>query len=777
MQYRVFQNSLSLLLILLIFGSCSEQKKETSGSDPFWDGKKQLLLLDFEGESLSNEITSEDAEISIVNTNATSGSNALKVTYHADTKAPEVSYVPNTPIDASSLGNFALVFDAANLTEVYSAQIFVTIVNDKGHSVRRFNVIGPGEAKTFYGELKGEYISEETGLRDDPAPFDNESSPLKIAGLKNKIDFSKIAEIHFKLAHPIESKTLVIDNIRLVETPPIADDYLIGIVDKYGQNAKQDFGGKISSDEELKELADAELALLAKEGTMSERSKFGGWSKGPKLEATGYFRTEKVNGKWAMVDPEGYLFFSTGIANVRMANTTTFTGRDFKNDTVRYRDPEDVTPEDSRGMVKLSKEVTSTSYDAYPWRTKMFLGLPSYDDPLANNYSYRREQHIGPFAHGETFSHYQANLERRYGEPTEDAHLEKWVDVTLDRFLNWGFTSFGNWAGYEFYHENRMPYFANGWVIGDFKTVSSGADYWGPMPDVFDPEFERRAKVTVKVVAEEVRNNPWCIGVFIDNEKSWGLPGSINTQYAIMLDALSKDAKDSPVKAEFVSQLKEKYASISKLNTAWETSLPNWNTLVKGVDYKKKEKFSEGQVEDLSVMLEAYATKYFQVVHDALEDVMPNHLYLGCRFASWGMSKETRAAAKKYVDVFSYNFYEEAIGTSYWKFLEEIDRPSLIGEFHMGTTNSGVFHPGIVMATDQEDRARMYVKYMQTVIDNPYFVGAHWFQYLDSPTSGRAHDGENYNVGFVRITDVPYAPMVREAKKLNSSLYSRRFGK
>lgn len=776
MQLLLNQKQIFLLVALLLLMGCSKRKKDTLTSDPFWEDLKQVSVLDFEEESLSDEVTSEDADISIINSNATSGSGALQVVYNGDTKGPGFSYIPETPIDALQFDNFALVFDATNLTQSFSAQIFVTVVNEKGHAVRRFSVVGPGESKTFYGELAGEYISEETGLRDDPAPFDNNSSPLKISGLKQDVDFSKITAIHFKLAHPIETKTLVFDNIRLVATPPIADDYLIGIIDKYGQNAKDDFEGKITSDEELKKLANAELKQLQEEGTMAERSKFGGWSKGPKLEGTGFFRTEKHNGKWAIVDPEGYLFFSTGIANVRMANTTSFTGRDFKNDTVRYRDPEDVTPEDSRGMVKLGKDVTSTSYDAYPWRTKMFLDLPSYDDPLANNYSYRREQHIGPFAHGETFSHYQANLERRYGEPTEGAHLETWKNVTLDRFLNWGFTSFGNWAGYEFYHENRMPYFANGWIIGEFKTVSSGNDYWGPMPDVFDPEFERRAKVTVKVVAEEVRNNPWCIGVFIDNEKSWGLPGSINTQYAIVLDALSKKSGESPVKAKFVDMLKEKYGSIAKLNEAWETSIGDWTAFENGVEYKKKEGFSEAMTEDLSVMLESYATKYFQVVHDALEEVMPNHMYLGCRFASWGMSKETRAAAKKYVDIFSYNFYEEAIGESYWKFLEDIDRPSLIGEFHTGTTDSGVFHPGIVMASDLKDRAKMYVKYMETVVDNPYFVGAHWFQYLDSPTSGRAHDGENYNVGFVRITDVPYQSMVDAAKEFNARLYSRCFG-
>jgi len=469
------------------------------------------------------------------------------------------------------------------------------------------------------------------------------------------------------------------------------------------------------------------------------------------------------------------LFFSHGLANVRMANTTTFTGKDFKNDKVRYRDPEEVTPEDSRGMVKLDQEVTNTSYDAYPWRSKMFLDLPSYDDPLANNYSYRREQHIGPFEHGETYSHYQANLERRYGEETEGAHLKKWIDVTLDRFLNWGFTSFGNWAAYEFYHENRMPYFANGWVIGDFKTVSSG--YWGAMPDVFDPEFKRRADVTVKVIAEEVKGNPWCIGVFIDNEKSWGNPGSVASEHEIVLDAISMNAAEHPIKAEFMKLLKAKHKNLQKLNAAWNTNITSWEELEKGIDYKKNKVFSEGMLADFSMMLEAYANKYFQVIHDSLAEKMPNHLYMGCRFATWGMSQEVRSAAKKYVDIFSYNYYHEALSENYWKFLEDIDRPCVIGEFHIGVKNAGLFHPGLVIASDQEDRAKMYKKYMHTVIDNPYFVGAHWFQYLDSPTSGRAHDGENYNVGFVRITDVPYAPMVRTTKEINRNLYQRRFGK
>ena len=145
--------------------------------------------------------------------------------------------------------------------------------------------------------------------------------------------------------------------------------------------------------------------------------------------------------------------------------------------------------------------------------------------------------------------------------------------------------------------------------------------------------------------------------------------------------------------------------------------------------------------------------------------------------AHWGMTPEVREAAKLHSDVISYNFYKEGIREEDWRFLHDLDMPSIIGEFHMGSTSdTGLFHPGLIVATDQKDRARMYQDYVKSVIANPYFVGVHWFQYVDSPLTGRGHDGENYNVGFVRITDIPYREMVAAAKELNQQLYPLRYG-
>ena len=51
----------------------------------------------------------------------------------------------------------------------------------------------------------------------------------------------------------------------------------------------------------------------------------------------------------------------------------------------------------------------------------------------------------------------------------------------------------------------------------------------------------------------------------------------------------------------------------------------------------------------------------------------------------------------------------------------------------------------------------------------PCCVGAHWFQHVDQPVLGR-FDGENYNIGFVDVTDRPYPELTAAAREVNPRL-------
>ncbi|MDI1335768.1 MAG: beta-galactosidase [Lacunisphaera sp.] len=770
MKYKIIRYWIRFLArVLAVVGGNLLIAAATAATIP----SSSIPVITLEGEALPVGVTANKAKLALVPSPQRPGGRALEVSFDAKASNSGVTIKPPQSWDWSALGDCHLAFDVVN-TGDYSVDLIAVIGDKSGASTtRRVSIPVGGRPRTCFFVIKGPELLVDSGQANNPPAWPTHETQF-VGGKRDlkQLDAAQIASINLHTDVIAHDKRLVLENFRVVPNPGFDPNFLVGICDEFGQNAKVEFPIKVHSAAELKARAEAELAELAKSKPMADRSKWGGWKNGPRLKATGYFRTEKVQGKWSLVDPDGYLYFANGIANVRMANTPTMTGVDFHEPTVRAVDPEDLTPEDSKGFIQTSAEARNTRFIISELRNKMFTWLPAYDDPLAAHYSYERSVHLGPVAHGESFSFYEANLERRYGRTGPGSYLAKWRDVTADRMLDWGFTCLGNWADPSFYHLDKIPYFANGWIIGNYKTVSSGL--WAPMPDPFDPEFVRRAKLTLKAVAAEVQDSPWCVGVFVDNEKSWGKTGSFESQYVIVISALNLSAAESPTKAEFVRILNQKYGTIEALNKVWETSLPSWEALTKGVTVTAR---NDAVRADFSAMLLAYCNEYFRVVRDALREVLPHHLYMGVRMAGWGMNPEVVAAAKKYTDVVSYNHYKEGFREADWTFLKEVDMPSIIGEFHMGaTSDTGMFHPGLIYAADQADRARMFKKYVEAVADNPYFVGAHWFQYTDSPLTGRTHDGEAYNIGFVSNTDIPYPEMVKAAKELNSGLYKRRFG-
>ncbi|MFC7292748.1 agarase [Hirschia litorea] len=761
---------------LILLGACQPDDEGANvQSEAAVSAESETVLVDFDADAQKGWISSKRENAFSFVTEA-DGNQKIALSFSPEINTDTVSIKPDSPWDLQNFSDHNIAFDVQNLATT-STQLYVNLEDVAGAGESRSISLPAGFDGTVFFPITGPEARSEDGLWGVPTPWETQDSMMVWRSKKkDQITTDKIAKLDFATVGILEERNLKIDNLRIRQNPERTFAWLENLVDKYGQNTRDNGPLTVKSDEELRKIADAELAQLAASEGMPDRSKFGGYKDGPKLEATGYFRVEKVDGKWWMVDPEGYLFFSHGPANVRMANMTTTTGIDFKDDSVRVINSDEVTPEDSMGIIKVSDEVRQSRYVTSPERNKMFEWLPAYDDPLAEHYSYRRSTHMGPVAHGETYSFYRANLERRYGEQEPESYIKKWEEVTLDRMKDWGFTSFGNWVDPAFYPNEQVPYFANGWIIGDFKTLQPGVERWSPMPDFFDPVFAERAKATISVIAEEVQGSPWCAGIFVDNEKAWGeLEGSVVARYGVITDALSKDAADSPAKAAFTAHLKDKYDTIDALNAAWNTNIADWTAFEAS---QRFETYTDAHVADLSGMLEMLGEQYFKVVHGTLEEYLPNHLYMGARMANWGMPPEIIKASVKYSDALSFNIYEEGVQEKNWAFLEEIDLPTVIGEFHIGTTSdSGLYNPGIVHAHDQKDRARMYKQYMQSVLDNPYFVGAHWFQYMDEPVTGRAYDGENANIGFVNVADIPYPELVDAAKEFNAKIYSERYGK
>jgi hypothetical protein len=88
--------------------------------------------------------------------------------------------------------------------------------------------------------------------------------------------------------------------------------------DTFGQNRNTDWKFKIKSESDFAKRLASEEAWLEKFHTLENRSRFGGWTGGGCFPATGHFSTAEKDGRWWLVDPEGWPFWSIGATGINL---------------------------------------------------------------------------------------------------------------------------------------------------------------------------------------------------------------------------------------------------------------------------------------------------------------------------------------------------------------------------------------------------------------------------------------------------------------------------
>jgi hypothetical protein len=236
-------------------------------------------------------------------------------------------------------------------------------------------------------------------------------------------------------------------------------------INEYGQYKHAIWEGKITDDSQFAEAIIKEEKDLQAHPGSEEWNRFGGFANGPRHEATGHFRTKKTGGKWWIIDPDGYLFWSAGVNSAgRLVVPTPFHGREHFFD----------------GMPERNNDNTH----------------------LFNNNSY---------------NYGLANLYRKYGDNSED----EYVTVSLNRMRSWGLNTMGGWSVEsvgQYPEKIRIPYTVY------IEALSPAIN--DKFPDVFDPLWKADVEKKIKEKAPSVKDDPWFFGFFINNEILWGTPYS-----------------------------------------------------------------------------------------------------------------------------------------------------------------------------------------------------------------------------------------------------------
>ena len=577
-------------------------------------------------------------------------------------------------------------------------------------------VVHPGESRTLHVLLK------RTSL---PPPLEKRfygmnGVPGGHVWIWEGLDLTKVTHLRVTLSEPLGRNTLEIENLRAVGSyaPPSEDQLAASFfpfVDPFGQYRHDTWPGKVNSAEDLSRQRRSEANDLSAHPGPQGWDQFGGWAAGPMLQATGGFRVQKHQGRWWLVDPEGRLFWSHGIDCVRSGNATT--------------------------------PVTD--------REHYFTELPDVTSPLAKFFGTGRQAARGYYKDHVPYKTYEldrVNLLRKYGESWRQA----FADITHKRLRSWGMNTIANWSDENIYLMRKTPYV--GTINTGGRPIQGSEGFWRQFPDPFDPAFRRALDQRMAAEKGKSAGDPWCIGYFVDNELSWG------DETALAAAALASPA-DQPAKQELVQNLKRKYANIQALNLGWGTEHDSWEAILESrrpPDPKKAR-------EDLAQFNVRIAEEYFRVCREAIKAAAPEQLYLGCRFdfhfypEEAGRDWVVRVAAK-YCDVISFNRYR--FSTRDLTPPSGVDKPLIIGEFHFGALDRGLFHTGLRSVGDQKQRAEMYVSYVRGGLENPFVVGTHWFQYGDQALTGRG-DGENYQIGFIDVCDSPYPEIIQASRSID----------
>jgi hypothetical protein len=564
--------------------------------------------------------------------------------------------------------------------------------------------------------------SEEKTLmvRIFPVPW-KLSEPLELIGMRGfpihagSVDASNITQLLFFVTKPRIEHIFEIRNIRAGGSVTVLDSKtFLPFIDEFGQFIHSDWPGKTHSLDELIAHGKIEREDLVAHPGPPDRNKYGGWTAGPQLKATGFFRVEKYQGKWWLVDPEGRLFWSHGADCVDSGNSTPISDRE-----------------------------------------QYYRNLPDEGSQFAQFYgggSWAPHGYYKDHSPYKTYDFSRANFLRKYGQDWAAA----FAGITHQRLKSWGMNTIANWSDSDIYLIRKTPYVCT--ISYSARTLEGSEGYWGKFFDVFDPSFRDALRRRLESEKGRAIGDPWCIGYFVHNELAWG------DEMSLALATLISPA-DQPSKKVFLDDLKAKYSTIDALNKTWATDYSTWDALLERRQAPDKEKARA----DLTAFYTKTAETYFGVIRDELNKAAPNQLYMGCRFA-WVNDRAALAAAK-FCDIVSYNRYTYSVAEH--RPPEGIDKPTIIGEFHFGALDRGMFHTGLRKTASQQDRADKYKSYVKGALQNPYIVGTHWFQYKDQATTGRG-DGENYQIGLIDVCDKPYPEIIRAVREVGYNLYEYR---
>ncbi len=374
--------------------------------------------------------------------------------------------------------------------------------------------------------------------------YEREGAWLKPLCWGDRVDLARVDRMGFSVmrkgATPARFSLSPITAVS--QEPPRLEQPLLPrgpLLDELGQSALRDWSTKSASPQQVTDRLQAQLLAAPQQRLPEGFSRWGG-CKAQRCDATGFFRVMRDGGRWWLVDPDGYQFWSAGIDCVRVDTEANYDG-------------------------------LATALAWMPEQEGDYAGISAqHDDAPEINYL-------------------AANFIRAFGAA---GWKEKWAEIALAELRRIGFNTVANWSDWRIASQAQAPY-----VRPLSPLYEALPTVYRDFPDVYHPDFEAVAADYAGQL-RETRDDPAFIGYFMMNEPTWGFAGDS------VAEGMLFTAPQCHSRRALADFLRQRHASDSALAAAWGIPATfdalagsEWRTPLSEAARKDLEDFSEVMVE------------------------------------------------------------------------------------------------------------------------------------------------------------------------------------
>ena len=271
-------------------------------------------------------------------------------------------------------------------------------------------------------------------------------------------------------------------------------------IDVFGQKMYGEWPGRVSQHSDFQQHKIVETTWLENKQGPSGWDAFGGYMPGIRYTATGHFRTEKISGKWWFIDPLGHPFFSVGITGI---------GHDGGN-----------SPHFHNGVNRTMWQERCTSARV-PYKMKTQCGRDAhirfFEEAIAYKHGFMDPQNPSDF---------NTSL---MDDTTDEGYnnTAKYYDMIIARLKKWGINTHGAWSVWGL-NAHKMQNKSYGIDVG-VRVPYTFFINSGFKPDQLPTNITNyittnmlgkisNMDATLARLGTSLNDDPYCIGVYVDNE-------------------------------------------------------------------------------------------------------------------------------------------------------------------------------------------------------------------------------------------------------------------